>query len=78
MATIPEDSFINLTEAYLPRYRKGEFKHLLLNKRNKSSPAEERPAKVELDESILHNFKALSGYINNLDELFKARMTIHE
>lgn len=49
MATIPEDSFINLTEAYLPRYRKGEFKHLLLNKRNKSSPAEEKSSKVELD-----------------------------
>jgi hypothetical protein len=40
MATIPEDYFYNVTETYNPRYRKGEFKHLLLNKRNKSSPAE--------------------------------------
>lgn len=34
-----QDSFNNITESYLPRYRKGEFKHLLLNKRNKSTPA---------------------------------------
>lgn len=26
----------------------------------------------------MHNFKALGGYINNLDELFKARMAVHE
>lgn len=26
----------------------------------------------------MHNFRALHGYINNLDELFKARMSVHE
>ena len=78
MSSHADESFYNITETYNPRYRKGEFNHLLL-KKHRSTPSEpQKLPNIELSEALLHNFRALGEYINNLDELFKARMAVHE